>query len=581
MALWILNRPADLSDLTELRVAELLATLSDEWVIRWGFHYQDNAGTTREGDFLVLGPHGGLMVIEVKAGSLDVFPRSGRWATDGHDHPLFQLDQEWKAVVNEVNVAQAGRPPLFVTKALALPQLDLAPNLDRYHDIPRQFILTSRDLREFPNAWAARFKDPRIYMDGRSREIFFDTFGKSATPKAIRHFVDEADRALLRQTECNYEFLDLLAGNQQFMVSGGTGSGKTWLAFELAFRWAEQGVAGSRVLFLCYNLALTDFLRELARKAQAHGKSRCGSVDVMSWEELAKSLLTKAGLPFDVPSEQAKKADFFVRIVPELMAQVVEEKLCTPEYDALIVDEAQDHDTSMAAFPPGWVGPGWWGVYWNLLKDGASSRIGLFYDPAQRPAFRSPDGFDAEAIHGSLRANPVRVRLQKSVRYSRPILGFLKSLHAPAVAELVDGLQQRGSLPEGPDVEVHTSPREDTAKTVATIVRRWTEGGFCRPDEILILSLHGRFEKSALSGSAELNGIPIVDFLKRQRGCISMSSVNKAKGLDALGVILVDFKALSEHSQASDRVSYFMGASRARQLLAIVHQSDDVPLSGE
>ena len=48
MALWILNRPAALSDLTELRVAELLATLSDEWVIRWGFHYQDNAGTTRE-----------------------------------------------------------------------------------------------------------------------------------------------------------------------------------------------------------------------------------------------------------------------------------------------------------------------------------------------------------------------------------------------------------------------------------------------------------------------------------------------------------------------------------------------------
>ena len=574
MALWILNRPADRSDLNELRVAELLASLPDEWVIRWGFHYQDNAGTTREGDFLVLGPHGGLMVIEVKAGSLDVFPRSGRWATGDHDNPLFQLDQEWKAVVNEVNAAQSGRPPLFVAKALGLPQLDLAPNLDRYHDIPRQFILTSRDLREFPNAWAARFKDPRIHMDGRSREIFFDTFGKNATPKAIRHFVDEADRALMRQTECNYEFLDLLADNQQFMVSGGTGSGKTWLAFELACRWAEQGANGSRVLFLCYNLALTDFLRELARKAHDRGKPKCGSVEVMSWEELAKSLLTKAGLPFDVPSEPAERTDFFARVVPELMAQVVEEKLCTPEYDALIVDEAQDHDTSMATFPPGWTGPGWWGVYWNLLQNGAASRVGLFYDPAQRPAFRSPDGFDAAAIHRSLRANPVKVRLQKSVRYSRPILTFLKSLHAPAVADLVDGLQQRGSLPEGPEVEERSVPREDTAKTVAAIIRRWTEAGLCRPDEILLLSLHGRLEKSALSGFSELNGIPIVDFLKRQRGCISMSSVNKAKGLDALGVILVDFLTLSEQTQPSYQVSYFMGASRARQLLAIVHQSD-------
>ena len=574
MALWILNRPAELCDLNELRVAELLATLPDEWVIRWGFHYQDNAGTTREGDFLVLGPHGGLMVIEVKAGSLDFFSRSGRWATGDHDNPLFQLDQEWKAVVNEVNAAQSGRPPLFVTKAMGLPQLDLAPNLDSYHDIPRQFIITSRDLREFPNAWAARFKDPRIHMDGRSREIFFDTFGKNATPKAIRHFVDEADRALLRQTECNYELLDLLADNQQFMVSGGTGSGKTWLAFELACRWAEQGGTGSRVLFLCYNLALTDFLRELARKAQARAKPKCGSVEVMSWEELAKSLLTKAGLPFDVPSEPAERTNFFACIVPELMAQVVAEKLCTPEYDALIVDEAQDHDTSMATFPPGWVGPGWWGVYWNLLKDGAASRVGLFYDPAQRPAFRSPDGFDAAAIHRALRGNPVKVRLQKSVRYSRPILAFLKSLHAPAVADLVDGLQQRGSLPEGPEVEEHSVPRDDTAKTVAAIIRRWTEAGLCRPDEILLLSLHGRLEKSALSGFPELNGIPVVDFLKRQRGCISMSSVNKAKGLDALGVILMDFLPVCEQTQPSYQVSYFMGASRARHLLAIVHQSE-------
>jgi hypothetical protein len=53
-----------------------------------------------------------------------------------------------------------------------------------------------------------------------------------------------------------------------------------------------------------------------------------------------------------------------------------------------------------------------------------------------------------------------------------------------------------------------------------------------------------------------------------------MSSVNKAKGLDALGVILVDFQPLSEQTQPSYQVSYFMGASRARQLLAIVHQSD-------
>ena len=74
MALWILNRPSDRANLAELRVAEMLAILPDEWVIRWGFYYEDNVGTTREGDFLILGPQGGLMLLEVKAGSLDFFP---------------------------------------------------------------------------------------------------------------------------------------------------------------------------------------------------------------------------------------------------------------------------------------------------------------------------------------------------------------------------------------------------------------------------------------------------------------------------------------------------------------------------
>ena len=56
MALWIQNRPAEKCGLGELQVAEFLAALSDDWIIRWGFYYEDNAGVTREGDFLISGP---------------------------------------------------------------------------------------------------------------------------------------------------------------------------------------------------------------------------------------------------------------------------------------------------------------------------------------------------------------------------------------------------------------------------------------------------------------------------------------------------------------------------------------------
>lgn len=58
-----------------------------------------------------------------------------------------------------------------------------------------------------------------------------------------------------------------------------------------------------------------------------------------------------------------------------------------------------------------------------------------------------------------------------------------------------------------------------------------------------------------------------------QTGQLSFLSINKAKGLDSLAVILVDLKAFAELPDKQSQMDFFMGASRARQLLAVVHQS--------
>jgi hypothetical protein len=57
MARWIYQRPIECCDSTELIVAKRLALLSDDWVVRWGFYYDSD----REGDFLILGPSGGVL----------------------------------------------------------------------------------------------------------------------------------------------------------------------------------------------------------------------------------------------------------------------------------------------------------------------------------------------------------------------------------------------------------------------------------------------------------------------------------------------------------------------------------------
>src|SRR5580693_4628165 len=111
MARWIYQRPIECCDSTELIVAKRLALLSDEWVIRWGFYYN----TDREGDFLILGPTGGVLVLEVKGGELrKLSNNAGRWEGADRDHPLKQLLAEWQAVLGQLRETGAGSAVPFV-----------------------------------------------------------------------------------------------------------------------------------------------------------------------------------------------------------------------------------------------------------------------------------------------------------------------------------------------------------------------------------------------------------------------------------------------------------------------------------
>ncbi len=572
MARWILNRPAHECPSSEQRVAELLTPLPDDWVIRWGFWYKDNNDVDREGDFLVLGPDGGLMVIEAKGGSLDYNPRTGRWDTDSGDNPKFQLDGEWKAVLNTIKEAQHDRPGLFVCRALAVPELDLADFLEDYHTIPRKFLLTGPELRRFTKVWHERFSLENAKLSSPARSVFFDTYGKDVTATAIRHFIDSADEALMRQMQCQYELLDQLEENRQFMVQGGTGSGKTWLAFELARRWASLG-KGQRVLLLCYNVALATFLKRLTGKPAAIDRAKPGEVEVLYWEELATRMVERAGLSYDIPKEPEARRRFYEVELPELMADVLAGGHCPPEYDALIVDEAQDHDTFMQTPPENLQGPGWWGIYYKLLHHGPRSPIGIFFDVEQRPEFRPVDGFNAETLRKSLLDHPVQVQLTRTLRYSRSILNFLKNLNAEGLQGLVAGLKQKGSLPDGPDVIQKSVPPSQVATTVDAIAREWLDEGFCRPNEILVLSQHSQPGSSVLADVETIAGYPLLPYLDidMDTEAIGFTSVNKAKGLESLAVIIVDFPPLEDISSPSRQQSFFMGASRARQLLAVVH----------
>ena len=88
----------------------------------------------------------------------------------------------------------------------------------------------------------------------------------------------------------------------------------------------------------------------------------------------------------------------FGEVVPSPMRDIVRDQQFAPRFDALVVDEAQDHDTCWPGSEIDNSHSGWWEIYWKLLREGTNARMAIFYDRAQRPIFRQKERFEGTHV---------------------------------------------------------------------------------------------------------------------------------------------------------------------------------------
>jgi hypothetical protein len=288
------------------------------------------------------------------------------------------------------------------------------------------------------------------------------------------------------------------------------------------------------------------------------------------------------------PPPEASREDklrYYDQELPALLLECVRETAFAdrlPRFDALVVDEAQDHDT---AFPDSVSdtapdnpigGCGWWSIYFALLREGNQAPIALFYDTAQRPPFRGRGGFEARLIAGQL-SQPAFARLPHALRYTQPIYDFLQTLKSPGTEGLVAQLCEPDDLPEGPEVitvDLKEAGTEEVRAEVTRIIASWVEIGYCLPEDVLILHTRTELKSSVLGACETIAGLPLVEYGTPPEGgkkAIRHLSINRAKGLDAVAVIVVGVAPFASLTRIDDQYTYFMGASRAKQMLAIVH----------
>lgn len=556
----------------EAKVCDHLMALGDGYVVRWGFDNSDETGAGQgEGDFLVLGPDGNVLHIEVKSGPVTFDPNTGRFATKDGENPLHQRDRVWKLILGRLK-QQAGmmglREPLVVRK-LGLPDVTVSPGTTVYETMPREAILDVEDLKNLASRWQTIFQ--RTFEDAEHRrDVFLAVFGAGLKPGVTEILLDYTDRMVERQTAASYPLLDALRENRQFLFQGGPGTGKTWLALELAKRWA----AGERrVLFLTYNLKLAEFLREVAAKLALPG------LHVFSYEGLAGWMHEQAGESMTSPDHGDREAcaRFFNIDLPTRLLTLADSSDDSLRFDALVVDEAQDHDS---VFDPGVTASadsaGWWEIYRRLLREQGDAQVAAFCDVHQRHFARPREMFDPKHL-ARIFPHLVRVRLHKTLRYTRKLREFFLASGLPEAAALLAKTTE-DDLPEGlPPLVVQASGPKEEKSTVGRILADWCKTGPCRPEDVLILYPTTGARPKWLDNE-RVNAVPLAR--GGTRG-VNASSVHKAKGLESKCVILVGFPPVGRLSEpsapAGAGATWMMGVTRARSLLAVVERTDIEP----
>lgn len=318
----------------------------------------------------------------------------------------------WKAVLTKLQQRSGRRQVPYVHRCLCYPhETGIDARVEHHIGADPTSVLKRSEIEHFATWWKKRPKrDRRERQRADAKQLFCEVFASSILPKAKQHFLDETDRILERHTALEFRLLDQLQENPQLLIRGGTGSGKTSLAIEQAHRWSAQGL---RVLFLCYNLPLEDQLARLIERR----KPANGSVAVRSFERLGMELCPSVKQPFitGASAEERKKSDlqYYEETLPQAMRADVSSPEFARSFDALVVDEAQDHNT----VGEGLTRPGWWDIYVPLLKQRWQSPMCVFYDPAQRLPWRT-GSFEIADLENFL-LSPVRVRLTRAALHTK------------------------------------------------------------------------------------------------------------------------------------------------------------------
>lgn len=508
----------------ELDVLERLQqSLPDGYEIFHSVAWQTaHHGEARQGeiDLVVLAPNGNILLVEVKAGELQLIDGTLIKLYGRREHDVArQTRVQHAAMLNRL--AESGLHA-HVTGCVVLP--DYRVEEASIVSLPRERIIDASEyavlgtrVRELLDHGASR-------SDVESLRRFLGNVFKVSVDLQV--LGDQVRHTSRRMADGLATWVPrIVSPSGVVRIQATAGSGKTQLALRLL---DDAAAAGQRALYVCFNRTLAD---HIGRIAPARAR-------VSSFHELCVEHWRRTQGEPDFTAE-----GIFQAVVERYGSDAQDFEAL---YDLVIIDEGQDFD-------PAWVAS----LLPQLKEDG---RLYLLEDEAQRLYER--DGFDLDGA--------VNVCCNDNFRSPRAVVDVINAL----------GLAERavearspyaGELPTFRAYDDDRGLRRQTLAAVESLRERGIPIA-----EIVVLSGRGH-GRSLLLKDAKLGAFALRKFLGRytadgepvwSEGELLVESVHRFKGQSAMGVVLaeVDFEQLDEAA----RRRLFVGMTRVQLALEVV-----------
>lgn len=512
---------------------------------------------TGDVDFLIVHQEHGLLAVEVKGGDrIEFRPDSGSWHSWDRTGKMYVIKDPFKqakksiySLIDKIQESRVfgrkgARLPFSFGFAVSFP--DARVSSERFPpECPRELVIDASDLPKLNNVvtkllQAIPGREKRPGMDPRQFEALFNKvlMPEFKVARSVGLEVQEEEEVLLRLTEEQCRLLDFLGDRKRALVEGYAGTGKTFLAVEKAKRLA---LAGNEVLLVCFNRPLAQHLAQVVSSSGAWSKH----VKVDNFHNLCIESAEKAGVEFEVPSGEDKKAaeEFWRETTPMLLLEAAAE--LDLNYDAVIVDEGQDFAAD------------WFLTLMQLLKNEKKGYFYIFYDPMQN-------------IYGKDTTFPFEdspFPLTRNCRNTRRIASFVEGvgeIQYDQSGESIAGKKVKTWMEESP---VAMATRVD--KLVGELVE-----GEILPSQIVILSPY-RLDNSCLSGRETVGGVKLTqDVFAVDEESVRFSTLKRFKGLETDVAIFCDVDGAHP---ACDRKNRYAAVSRAKHLLHVVHSDKWAP----